>query len=209
MTAIRTDFGLYAVLTHPVRGYEYLTKLLRDYEVSFVQLRHKDGEDFAVLKIAETMRRITEDTSTALIINDMPHIARDCDADGIHVGQDDESPRTVRRIVGDSMVCGLSTHTPAQVEEAAHLPVDYIGYGPVWATQTKENPDPLCGPEALGNVRDRASVPLVAIGGITAQRLPELFAAGIRNYALSGPLCRSSDPEKKLRQLLSLYKRSC
>ncbi len=112
MKIIDDNFGLYGILTNPVRGYDYLTKLLVDNEIRFIQLRMKNGSEYEKLKVAESMKKITEGSNTYLIINDSAQIALDSDADGVHVGQGDMSVSEVRKMVGEEMIIGLSTHNP-------------------------------------------------------------------------------------------------
>ncbi|MGM0442697.1 MAG: thiamine phosphate synthase [Fibrobacterota bacterium] len=202
------QFGLYAVLTDPRRGYEYVTRLLTEYALPFVQLRMKGVRPFEVLKTAEMMRRCTEGTTTRLIINDDPAVARDCAADGVHVGQDDLSPARVRSIVGDQMLVGFSTHNAQQVAAAQNEPLDYLGYGPVWTTATKELPDPLRGPQNAGADTAESALPVVVIGGITAERITDLARHNLYNYALSGPLCRTADPRRALEAILSAHRQA-
>jgi thiamine-phosphate pyrophosphorylase len=199
------QFGLYAILTDPLRGYEYLTRLLADHEVPFVQLRMKDAPPEAVMPVAKKIRDLTRNTKTRFIINDYPSLAFLAGADGVHVGQTDLSCCEVREIVGDEAIVGLSTHSPAQAKAACALHPDYIGVGPVFPTPTKKIPDPVIGLATMGEMIASSTVPAVAIGGITLERLPDVLRAGARNFCMVRPLNQTSEPERVLKEILKIY----
>ncbi|MBD3315825.1 MAG: thiamine phosphate synthase [Chitinivibrionales bacterium] len=199
------SFGFYAILTNPVRGYDYLTRLLVDYEVAFIQLRMKERLEREVAATAELMRRITEGTAGRFIVNDYPRIAAAVGADGVHVGQGDMPYAQARSAVGPDAIVGISTHSPEQTSEACGLNPDYIGIGPVWATTTKKVPDSPIGIEGMQKMLSSATVPSVVLGSITTETLPEVLKAGARNFSLVRPLNESDEPEKVLREILHVY----
>ena len=199
------SFGFYAILTDPLKGYEYLTEVLVEQEISVVQLRDKRLSEFDLLKVAEKMRKITEGSNTLFIMNDSPVIALDSGADGVHVGQDDMKPSEVRAMVGKNMLIGLSTHNPTQTLEAQNTPIDYIGVGPVFATPTKDIPDPVLGYSTMGEMVQLSKVPAVCLGGISLAKLPEVLRAGARNFSLVRPLCIAEDPRKVIAQIQEVY----
>ena len=123
-------------------------------------------------------------TRATLIMNDRADLCLAADFDGVHVGQDDLSPEAVRRVVGPGRMVGVSTHNVPQVREADGWPVDYVAVGPVYATASKANPDPVIGLEGVRQARALTSKPLVAIGGITAANMDEVFAAGADAVAM-------------------------
>jgi thiamine-phosphate pyrophosphorylase len=200
------SFGFYAVLTEPVRGYEYCTRLCVDYEIAFVQLRMKDEPEERIIKTAEKMLAITEGTKTRLIINDDPAVARRVKADGVHLGQNDTPFRESRKIVGDSAIIGLSTHSIEQMENACAMKPDYVGVGPVYATPTKKKPDPVIEIIGMKNMLALSTVPSVAIGGITPENLPLVLEAGARNFCMVRPITQAGDPEKVLKRVLRIYR---
>ncbi len=199
-------FGFYAILTDPVRGYEYCTKVLVDHEIAFVQLRMKAAPPESVLETARMMRAITRGTTTRLIINDDPHVAHTVEADGVHLGQDDMPYGEARRIVGEGAVVGLSTHSAQQMKNACAFKPDYVGVGPVFPTPTKKNPDPVIGIEGMKEMIGQAAVPAVAIGGITMENLPMVLEAGARNFCMVRPLTQSAEPEKVVQNIMKVYK---
>jgi thiamine-phosphate pyrophosphorylase len=198
-------FGFYAILTDPVRGYEYLTRLLVENQIAIVQLRMKDAPREVILPMAKRMRELTAGTATRLIINDHPEIAALVKADGVHVGQTDMAYNEVRKIVGEDALVGLSTHSPEQTKAACALNPDYIGVGPVSPTPTKKNPDPVIGIATMKEMISLSTVPAVAIGGITLDTLPEVLAAGASNFCMVRPLNQTSEPEKVLKEILRVY----
>ena len=130
-----------------------------------------------------------------VIVNDRVDIALCAGADGVHLGQDDMPPHAARTLLGEKAVLGFSTHSVGQAVEAVrHLPIDYIAIGPIFATTTKENPDPVVGLEGLRQVRSAiGDFPLVAIGGITRRNATEVFAAGANSVAVISDLLGDPD----------------
>lgn len=202
---IPPNFGLYGILTSPLRGYEYLTEVCIAQEIAFVQLRIKDALPSLIAPIALRMRRLTEGTKTKLILNDDPDLAARVRADGVHIGQNDVPYCDARKIVGDDAIVGISTHSVMQVEQACALSPDYIGVGPVFPTPTKKVPDPVIGTETMRAMLSIATIPAVAIGGITLENLPDVLRAGARNFCMVRPLNQSHEPEKVLKEILKIY----
>ena len=196
------DFGLYLVMTSPAVGYAKCAEAAVRAGVRIVQLRMKHASRDEILREAREVRRATAGTDTLFIVNDDPEIAAECGADGVHVGQGDMSPSEVRRRFPSLKTVGLSTHNLAQVEASRSEPVDYVGVGPVYATPTKDIPDPTLGPEMAGRMIAAASVPAVAIGGLNLETLPPVLAAGARNFAVVRAVCGRTDPETAMRELM-------
>jgi len=189
-----TDFGFYLVITNPVVGYAKCAEAAVRAGVRMVQLRMKHASREDILREGREMRRVTAGTGTLLIVNDDPSIASEVGADGVHVGQGDMAPAEVRSRFPELKVVGLSTHNMDQVRASNGQPIDYIGVGPVYATPTKDIPDPTLGLDTMSKMIAAANHPAVAIGGIDATRLPDVIAAGARNYAVVRAVCQSEDP---------------
>ena len=202
-----TDFGFYLVITNPVVGYAKCAEAAVRAGVKIIQLRMKHASREDVLREAREMRSVTAGTDTLFIVNDDPSIAAEVGADGVHVGQDDMAPDEVRARWPELRIVGLSTHNPGQVRASTTQPIDYIGVGPVYATPTKDIPDPTLGLETMGAMIAAAAHPAVAIGGIDAERLPGVIAAGARNYAVVRAVCQSPDPYSAILKLLDAAKR--
>lgn len=196
------DFGLYLVITNPVVGYAKCAEAAVKAGVKMIQLRMKHASREDILREAREMRRVTDGTDTLFIVNDDPQMAAEVGADGVHVGQDDISPAEVRKRFPDLRIVGLSTHNMDQVHASTSQPIDYIGVGPVYATPTKDIPDPTLGLETMGSMIAAAAHPAVAIGGIDAQRRPAVLASGARNYAVVRAVCQSREPYLAIRELM-------
>ncbi|MFA5322718.1 MAG: thiamine phosphate synthase [Smithella sp.] len=170
--------GLYLVVTEPRDGYERVCEWAVKAGLPCVQLRYKGHDDREHLALAQKLRHITASTDTLFIVNDRPDIALMSGADGLHLGQDDLPAAEVRHLIGPERLLGLSTHNLDQVRAANDAPVDYIGFGPLYATSSKTRPDPVLGPEVLKDAHALSRHPIVAIGGLDLQRI-----AGLRRYA--------------------------
>jgi thiamine-phosphate pyrophosphorylase len=198
-----SGFGLYLVLTDPVAGYERCTEAAVAEGVRMVQLRMKDAPRDEVIRVGRRLRGIVRGSATRLVVNDDPVAAAEADADGVHLGQRDLPLAEARRLLGPGKLVGLSTHDEAQAARAAALSPDYIGVGPIWATPTKRIADPVLGLERAARIVEHASVRAVGIGGIDADRLPDVLAAGITSFAVVRHVCRSTNPRRAIAQLLA------
>jgi thiamine-phosphate pyrophosphorylase len=168
--------------------------------VDIVQLRMKDAADEAVLAAARRFAAACSIHGALFILNDRPDLVADAGADGVHVGQDDVPVAQARAIVGADRIVGLSTHTPAQVDAAADLDVDYIGVGPVHQTPTKPG-RPAVGLELVRYASARAEIPFFAIGGIAPDNVAAVRAAGAERVAVVRALTDARDPEPAARTL--------
>jgi thiamine-phosphate pyrophosphorylase len=144
-----------------------------------LQLRFKGAARGDLLRIATWTRRLTAARGALLVVNDDLEVALAAGADGVHLGQEDMPLAEARRRAGSALLVGISTHTADQVGGAVAGGADYLGFGPVFPTGSKERPDPVVGTGGLAAaVRAAAPVPVVAIGGITPERAAEVAAAG-------------------------------
>ena len=143
----------------------------------------------------------------AFLINDRVHLLERSGADGLHVGEGDPSPEAIRRDYGDRFLVGWSAHDEAEVVAAAERPVDYVGLGPMYATDTKELTRTPGGPDLVRQVAAAARLPWFPVGGITAHNLPQLVEAGATRAAVSGTICGAQDPGAAARKLRGLLKR--
>ena len=215
------DFGFYLVMTNPLVGYARCAEAAVKAGVRIVQLRMKHAERSDILREAREVRRITRGTDTLFILNDDPSLAVEAEADGVHVGQDDMPVVEVRRQFPSLKIVGLSTHNLDQARAAAETAAphaggprscaaatpDYIGVGPVYATPTKDIPDPTLGLATMGAMIAAVPFPAVAIGGIDEARLPDVIAAGARNFAVVRAVCRNADPYSAIRRLQDIAAR--
>jgi thiamine-phosphate pyrophosphorylase len=160
---------------------------------TILQYRAKKVHAREQLATARRLRKLTRAAGVPFIVNDRVDLALACGADGVHLGQDDLPPSEVRRLAGKKLKLGISTHSLAQALKAQRDGADYIGFGPLYATQTKENNVPPVGLEALKAVLKRVRVPVVAIGGIKLGCLPAVAAAGARHVAVVTALTGAKD----------------
>jgi thiamine-phosphate pyrophosphorylase len=166
-----------------------------------IQLREKALSDRPLLDLARRLRALTLETETLLIVNDRPDVAALANADGVHVGQDDLPVDQARRIIGGDKLVGLSTHSPEQARAATVAGADYIGVGPMFASQTKSVRD-VPGLALLRQVARKVEIPTVAIGGITADNVAEVVAAGGRCVAVCQAVIAAADPQTAARAIL-------
>ncbi len=186
--------GLYLVLTEPPGGYEALTEMAVKAGIPAVQLRYKGDDEKMLFSLAKNMREITRNSNTLFIVNDRPDIALMAEADGVHVGQEDLPVKDIRRLIGPEMLLGLSTHNIDQVLQSNDEPVDYIGFGPIYTTNSKDKPDPVTGSEMLMKAGRIARHPIVAIGGLTTERIGRLDPHTYNNVAVIRAVTLAEDP---------------
>jgi thiamine-phosphate pyrophosphorylase len=161
--------------------------------VDIVQLREKELGRDAIERSARTFRRLCDTYSALFIVNDDPHLAIACDADGVHVGQDDASVEEAREALGPDAIVGHSTHSEEQIAAAAEQPVDYISVGPVWETPTKEG-RPAVGLSLVEHAAKSAARPFFAIGGIDPSNAEEVVRAGARRLGVVRAIRDAGDP---------------
>jgi len=200
---------LYAVLDTGVaagRGWTVadLGQAFLDGGAQLIQLRAKHLDARALLDAADRLVRLAEPAGARIIVNDRADVAAMCGAAGVHVGQEDLAPRDARALLGDRAMIGLSTHTPEQVDAALDEPIDYIAVGPIYGTSTKDTGYAAVG---LDLVRDAVKAadtrPVVAIGGITLARAPEVLAAGAASVAVISDLLETGDPTRRVAEFLA------
>ena len=169
-----------------------------------LQIRHKQHWSRGFFASAGTVARLCREAGAALVVNDRADFALLLDA-GLHVGQDDLPPRDARRLMGPDAVIGFSSHNVAQLCAAGGEPVDYVALGPVFATASKLNPDPVTGVEEIRRCRSLVEKPLVAIGGITLENALEVFRAGADSVAVIAGLLPSPATAHSLRERMEQW----
>lgn len=168
----------------------------------FIQLREKYASSGKFYSQAEEALTIARKHSVKIIINDRVDIALVLKADGVHLGQDDLPPGNARKILGENAIIGFSTHSVSQAIEAVKLPIDYVAIGPVFVTNTKENPDEVVGLEGVKEVSQAiGNFPLVAIGGINLSNFQKVLNAGANSVAvISGIISTPENITERLQQ---------
>lgn len=180
-----------------------------DAGVRFVQLRAKSLALGPALELADRIVALGRPYGAAVVINDRADVARLCGAAGVHVGQEDLSVAEVRAIVGPEALVGLSTHSPSQADAACREPISYVAIGPVFSTASKARPDPEVGVDgvrAVAAIGRAVGIPVVAIGGITLERAPDVLAAGATAVAVIADLL-VDDPGARVRTWLDALAR--
>lgn len=194
------------VMTNPVVGYEACAQAAVNCGVPFIQLRMKNATRAEIVAEAWKVRKLTRGTDSLFIVNDDVTIAKEVDADGVHLGQGDMPLEEARRIWDTpGKIFGRSTHSEQQAAEAALLKPDYIGIGPVFPTPTKAIADPALGIERAGAIAKATSLPHVVLGGIDETNLKDILKAGAVNYCAVRAIMQSADPEAVIRKLQSIW----
>lgn len=168
-----------------------------------IQLRLKRTATGTVVALARRVKAMADRYGAQLIINDRCDVAKLIDAAGVHLGQDDLPPAAAREILGAGKIIGFSTHTLQQAAVAARAGVaDYIGFGPIYPTTSKLQPDPAQGLAGLRVTRAQVRLPIAAIGGISADTLRPVLDAGADAVAMIGEIVRAADVTTAVRVLL-------
>ena len=160
--------------------------------VDVLQLRAKQRSISDITKVAHELRGITREHRLPLVINDHPEIARECGADGVHVGQDDRAVSAAKEAAGADCFVGRSTHSVEQAIKAADEGADYIGFGPLFATPTKPDYAPI-GVADIRDVHARVNIPIFCIGGIKLNNLRDVIVAGARRVVIVSGLLQAPD----------------
>jgi len=168
---------------------------------TLMQYRNKTGNPQQILEDAKELKRLLG-SSVRLIMNDRADLAVVAEFDGVHVGQDDLSPEGARKVIGEGLWLGVSTHNPEQISVADQTSATYLAIGPVFATTSKANPDPVVGLEGVRRARALTRKPLVAIGGITRANCRSVIEAGADSVAVISDLLRA--PRKSTEEFLCL-----
>src|SRR6185436_268705 len=172
---------------------------------TIVQLRVKAMAPRAFFELAKWSRAETRAHGCKLIINDRLDIALACDADGVHLGQDDLSLAAGRQLMGPKIV-GISTHDLAQAKAAERNGADYIGFGPMFGTTTKDTGFAARGVEMLRHIRAAVKLPIVAIGGITEQNIRQVWQSGADSAAIISDILHADDIVAKTRRIVAAHR---
>lgn len=173
--------------------------------VRLIQLRAKSLAFGPMLALADALVGLASQAAATIIVNDRADVARLAGADGVHLGQGDLAVAEARVLLGSRALVGQSTHSPVQVEVACRQPVSYVAIGPVFTTTTKPSPDPevgLSGVSEAASLCAEADLAVVAIGGITLERAPDVLAAGATSVAVISDLL-VGDPGQRAREWLA------
>jgi thiamine-phosphate pyrophosphorylase len=179
-------------------------RAILDGGARMLQFRHKGFFSRDIFDHAREIAALCRDADAMFVINDRADVARLLGA-GLHLGRDDLSPADARRVVGDGALLGFSTHNEAQLRAGAEQAADYLALGPMFATASKLNPDPVVGLDELRRLRPMTDRPLVAIGGITRANAPSVIEAGADSVAVIGDLFpEDGDIRRRVEEWISL-----
>lgn len=177
-------------------------KIMAESGVELLQYRDKQATSRQLFQIHQELESFAKPRGIKVVVNDRPDVAAVIGG-GVHVGQDDLPVERVRAIVGPGCMIGVSTHTWEQFQAANSSSADYIAVGPVFSTATKEKADAAVGIEFVRRARHGSGKPLVAIGGITLERAPEVWAVGADCVAVARDVLCASNPGKRAADYLS------
>lgn len=166
-----------------------------------IQFRQKIGTTREMIKIVRQLKQLCLDSSVTLIVNDRVDVAIAADADGVHLGLDDFPLPQARKLLGESRIIGGSAATLEEAQKCLAEGADYIGFGPVYPTTSKEDASPVTGIKLLKQAVEAIPLPIIAIGGISVENTPEVMRAGARGIAVISAVCCQEDPEQATRAL--------
>jgi thiamine-phosphate pyrophosphorylase len=172
--------------------------------VEMIQYRNKEGSARQLFDISRQLADQAQECHATFIVNDRADVALVVGADGVHLGQEDLPVELARRLLRPGKIVGSSTHSITQVEEADRSSADYIAFGPVFTTQSKERPDPTVGLEGVRAARKATGKPLVAIGGITVENARGVIEAGADAVAVIGDLLKHPDVAARAQEFLQI-----
>ena len=175
--------------------------------IRWIQLRLKNVNDLTLLKAALEVKAICTEYNAVFIVNDHVHIALAADADGVHLGKEDSTPKDARILLGPDKIIGGTSNTLEDIVELAAAQVDYIGLGPYRFTSTKQNLSPILGVRGFQEIIKRMaglekSIPLIAIGGILPEDIPELKSIGVHGIALSSALILAKNRKEMVTSIM-------
>jgi thiamine-phosphate pyrophosphorylase len=172
--------------------------------VRLMQYRNKRASAWQLFETSRELAEFLKPAGVQFIVNDRADVAALAGADGVHVGQDDLGVEQAREVMGAGKWVGVSTHDAEQFQVAAATSADYLAVGPVFATGSKENPDPVVGLEFVRQARAMTDKPIVAIGGITLESAAEVMDAGADSLAVISDILRAQNPGQRARQYIDL-----
>ncbi len=198
-------------ITHPSDSYSIAeeAQMVIEGGCRWIQLRMKDATDEEVRQVALELIPMCQETDTFLIIDDRVELVNELKVSGVHLGKDDMSPREARELLGPHAVIGVTANTADDILALKGIDVDYVGLGPFRHTTTKRNLAPVLGLEGYRDIVSRVraegiELPIVAIGGITADDVEPLMATGVSGIAMSGAIIGADDPVSYTSRIITM-----
>ena len=198
-------------ITHRNGRYDEIsgTRAVLEGGCRWVQLRMKDAPDEEVVRVGREVGRLCREYGATFLVDDRVHLVSELGADGVHLGKHDMPVSEARRLLPAGTIIGATANTFEDIARAAAAGADYIGLGPFRFTETKRNLSPILGLEGYRTIFERCreagiTLPVVAIGGITAADVAAILAAGATGIALSGALLSAEDPAEETRKITKI-----
>ena len=166
-----------------------------------IQLRQKTGSTREMIRIAAQMKQLCSDYDVPLIVNDRVDVAIAAEADGVHLGQDDFPIPLARELLGQEKIIGASASDINEGQKCLEEGADYIGFGPIYPTTSKDDAGVVKGVDTLTQIAEAVSAPIIAIGGISSNRVSEILQAGAHGIAVISSVCCQEDPEQATKAL--------
>jgi thiamine-phosphate pyrophosphorylase len=201
---LRTARLYFVCGARPQADLETLLRAALTGGADIVQLREKELGRAEIERAAGTFRRVADTFSALFILNDDPELARACDADGVHLGQDDVSAEQAREILGPDAIVGLSTHSEEQIAASSERPIDYVSVGPIWETPTKEGRAAV-GLDLIRHASEQAPHPFFAIGGIDTDNAIQVVQAGAERLCAVRAIRDAADPAAAAAELRQAF----
>ena len=161
-----------------------------------IQFRQKSGSTREMIEIARNLKRLCSEADVTFIVNDRLDVAIAAEADGVHLGQDDFPIPKARQLLGEGRIIGGSAATLDDARKCLSEGADYVGFGPVYPTTSKDDAGPVSGIDILKQVVEIIPLPIIAIGGVDAENIPDVMRAGARGIAVISAVCCQDDPEE-------------
>ena len=205
------DYSLYLVTDRALAGGRSLLEIVKAAVrggVTCVQLREKECSTLEFIQLALTIKDHLKARGVPLIINDRLDVAQAVKADGVHLGQSDMPLKMAKKILGDSMIIGISAESLEDAIEAEKGRADYLGVSPIYATPTKTDTAPPLGLEGLRKIKTRVKIPLVGIGGLNKENSADVIRNGGNGVAVVSAIMATDDPEAAARDLRQVIERA-
>lgn len=201
------DFSLYVITDADVSGgrvHQEVVRLALEGGATVIHYRDKRATARRMLDTGRQLRELTRQHGATFVVNDRPDLALALGADGVHVGPEDLPVEVVRKLVGPDMVIGVSVDDPYDAKEAEEAGADYVAARPVFTTRWKAEGRPTMGAAGLAKIVQSVNIPVLGVGGIKVDNLPEIFRAGAAGPALTSAVVGAEDPREAAKQLRSL-----
>jgi thiamine-phosphate pyrophosphorylase len=178
-----------------------LTRLAIKGGADTIQFRQKSGSTREMIEVAKQMKQLCAENGVTFIVNDRVDVAIAAKVDAVHLGQDDFTIPLARKLLGEDVIIGGSASTIEEARECLSEGADYVGFGPVYPTTSKDDASPVTGIPMLKQVVEAVPLPIIVIGGVSAENIPEVMRAGAHGIAVISAVCCQEDPEEATRAL--------